>query len=1354
VSPPFWKPSALLRALACTGLLSAAYGTAFAQQLPVKSYTTVDGLAHDRVMRIVRDSRGFLWFCTVDGLSRFDGAEFTTYRTEQGLPFPFINDLLEIRPGEYWLATNGGGVVRLDLRNDRGAAGRPVRSRFTAYAVAERPAANRVHVLRRDRSGCVWAGTESGLFSVEESGTELRFRAIDLGPVSTAAHDVVVGALLEDRGGSLWIGTSEGVVRRSPDGRFSHYAGASGFGERLVRSLLEDTEGNIWMSQQATLTVLESHSLGVRAVRRFTAADGLVGEIVRTAFRSAEGRIWIGSSAALNELHGSGFYSYTEAQGVGGAINSLAEDSEGNLWIGTDLVGALRVARNGFVSFNQRDGLLHPWITSIFESAAGELHAAGGGELTVSRFDGRRFVSVAPRLPATVGRTSAFGPRPLMQDHAGEWWAGTSGGLYRFGRLPRIEELARVQPKTVYGVRQGLPTDDVAGLFEDSHGDLWVTTTGPAGAALTRWQRATGTFERYGEREGWPRAGRPSAIGEDAHGNLWIGFRDGGLARHAHGRSTLFTKADGLPAGEISTIHLDRSRRLWVASTEGGLASIEDPTASRPRFVVYTTAQGLSSNWIRCLAEDKWGRLYLGTVRGIDRLTPETGRVKHYDTADGLAGSEVLAAFADRGGSLWFGTFQGLSRFRPEPDRPRPPPTISITGLRIAGVAQPVFELGESELPWRELGPDQDHVEVRFFGLGEALRYQYKLEGPDRAWSVPSAQRMVDYPSLAPGTYRFLVRAVDADGVVSPQPASLSFTILPPLWRRLSFIAVVAVLVGSAVLAFRGYRAARIKELKAALGDSQALANELSVQRADLSQAHQVLALEYAITGILAEAATPVQAAPRILRAICESFGWQLGAIWDVDPQTHVLHCMDVWHESGAPAAAFAEQTRGTVFPPGEGLPGRVLQSGQAHWITELSQDDNFPRSAAAAQGGLRSAVGLPVLLRGEVVGVLEFFSRDRRDPHAEQIRMMSTIGSDVGQLMQRKRAEEALRESELRFRTFAETASDAIVTVDGAGTIVFVNPATERVFGHPAGDLVGEDLVALMPEYMRHAHRAGFERYQQTGRRHLSWIAVELPGLHRDGHEIPLEVSFGEFASDGRRYFTGIVRDVRDRKRAEEALRRSREERLAELERVRKRIATDLHDDIGSSLTRISILSEVVRQRVDRDDSPVTGPLSVIAESSRDLVDAMSDIVWAINPKKDHLHDLTQRMRRFAADTFTARNITLRMRLPDAEEEVPLGANLRREVFLIFKEAVNNMVRHAACTEAEVELTLDGGRLRLRLRDNGEGFDPDQESEGHGLLSMRDRARGIGGEFRLSSRPGHGTIIELSIALERPSPV
>jgi signal transduction histidine kinase len=107
-----------------------------------------------------------------------------------------------------------------------------------------------------------------------------------------------------------------------------------------------------------------------------------------------------------------------------------------------------------------------------------------------------------------------------------------------------------------------------------------------------------------------------------------------------------------------------------------------------------------------------------------------------------------------------------------------------------------------------------------------------------------------------------------------------------------------------------------------------------------------------------------------------------------------------------------------------------------------------------------------------------------------------------------------------------------------------------------------------------------------------------------------------------------------------------------------------------------------VILQRTDRQDLPLTAPLSKIAGASRELVDAMSDIVWAINPQKDQLRDLTQRMRRFASDSFTARNIRFQLRLPNEDEDIRIYASLRREVFLIFKESVNNMVRHSGCTE------------------------------------------------------------------------
>jgi PAS domain S-box-containing protein len=345
-----------------------------------------------------------------------------------------------------------------------------------------------------------------------------------------------------------------------------------------------------------------------------------------------------------------------------------------------------------------------------------------------------------------------------------------------------------------------------------------------------------------------------------------------------------------------------------------------------------------------------------------------------------------------------------------------------------------------------------------------------------------------------------------------------------------------------------------------------------------------------------------------------------------------------------------------------------------------------------------------------------------------------------------------ATRESEERFRTVAETASDAIITIDEDSQIIFVNPATEKIFGYRAENLIGASLTILMPEYLRHLHEAGFARYVHTGEKHLSWEAIELPGLHQDGREIPLELSFGQFTKDARQYFTGIARDITERKRAAEALQHAREERMRELERVRKRIASDLHDDIGSSLTQISLLSEVAQQRMGKADSALTEPLTMIASSSRELVDAMSDIVWAINPQKDHLSHLCQRMRTLAIDVFSASNIEFQFLDPDDEAELHIGANLRREVFLIFKESINNIAKHSRCANARAEFRADNLRMFLLVSDDGCGFDTTSEHDGHGLVSLRERSQAMGGTLELRSQPGVGTTMTLEVPLnEQP---
>jgi PAS domain S-box-containing protein len=1146
-----------------------------AEQLPIKSYTTADGLARDSISRIVQDSRGFLWFATAEGLSRFDGYKFTNYGVEQGLPNRNINDLLETRSGMYWIATSAGlcrfnpnGTARAYVNEPAPTAS--AEPMFSVYHSPGSARAQSINVLLEDRVGMVWYGTDEGLFRLEQTGSVWKPQAIDIRLPHEFADDTHINALAEDSTGSLWIGTMSGLYRRRPDGVVERYTTQHGLPANNVRALLADRAGSLWAGTPLGLvTLVANPDLGRTIVARTYSVPN-----VNALLQTANGKLLV-SSNGLAELdltvaaESRTLLHYAKATGLSDSIQAFAEDRAGNLWIGTTSEGAMKWARNGFTSYSEVDGLSGSRIAAIFENQAGELCVIAGDPISpFNRFDGKSFSLTGVKQPLGEGHSWGW-YQAGFQDHAGDWWIPTADGLYRYAALPSAAALA-TKPKAIYTTADGLPGNHVFRLYEDSRGDIWIGTISPKRDTLSRWDRATNKIHFFPQQGGELLQTAPTAFREDAKGNIWIGFYNGGLARYREGRFKLYSSSDGVPAGQVRGLTLDHAGRLWVATTQGGLGRIDDPTIEQPHFATLTTADGLSSNQITSLTEDRQGRLYVGTGRGVDQLDPATGHVRHFTIADGLPNDYINAAFTDHLGVLWFGTLRGLARFAPRSSQAPVAPSIMLSALRIAGLPYRLSELGETTVPQLELSPTQNQLQVDFFsigfGAGETLRYQYMLEGADRNWSLPSAERTVSFPRLAPGTYRFLVRAVNADGVSSEVPASIAFRILPPIWRRWWFLTLAALLLGGFVLALDRYRVARLKELNAALGES--------------------------------------------------------------------------------------------------------------------------------------------------------------------------------------KIAEQAARESEERFRTLAETASDAIITIDEDSQIIFVNPATEKVFGYLSQELIGASLTMLMPEYLRHLHEAGFSRYVRTGEKHLSWQAMELPGLHKTGREVPLELSFGEFTRDGRRYFTGIVRDITERKRAAEALQHSREERMRELERVRKRIASDLHDDIGSSLTQISLLSEVAQQRLDHDGSALSEPLAMIANSSRELVDSMSDIVWAINPQKDHLSDLCQRMRTHASDVFTAGNIKFRFQSPDDETELHLGANLRREVFLIFKESINNIAKHSQCANAAIEFHADERALLLAVSDDGCGFDTADENEGHGLVSMRERSREMGGSLDMVSQAGAGTTMTLKVPL------
>src|SRR5262245_35682564 len=220
--------------------LAAAPPSIRAERLPLRNYRSADGLPHDRIKSIFRDSRGFLWFCTVEGLGRFDGHHFERYGVDDGLPSQSINDIIETAAGVYWIASNGGGVSRFDAD----------RRTFTSVRLAEAYLSNRVNAVRLDRNGRLWAGTDAGLFWLDLQASP----AAPHREVLPAESGLGVTRLLSGSDGSVWIASLRGVTRRWPSGALRAYH-ISVDGRWPVRAMFEDSAGRLWIAGDRGLVV-------------------------------------------------------------------------------------------------------------------------------------------------------------------------------------------------------------------------------------------------------------------------------------------------------------------------------------------------------------------------------------------------------------------------------------------------------------------------------------------------------------------------------------------------------------------------------------------------------------------------------------------------------------------------------------------------------------------------------------------------------------------------------------------------------------------------------------------------------------------------------------------------------------------------------------------------------------------------------------------------------------------------------------------------------------------------------------------------------------------------------------------
>jgi PAS domain S-box-containing protein len=316
-----------------------------------------------------------------------------------------------------------------------------------------------------------------------------------------------------------------------------------------------------------------------------------------------------------------------------------------------------------------------------------------------------------------------------------------------------------------------------------------------------------------------------------------------------------------------------------------------------------------------------------------------------------------------------------------------------------------------------------------------------------------------------------------------------------------------------------------------------------------------LLKLEHAVACVLAQVPEPTRAYSRLLEAIGAALGWEFAAAWEVTVEG-TMRCAATWSAGGVDSAALAAASWELAFCRGEGLPGRVWATGRPAGIPELAAEESLPRLAAARHAGLRSALCFPVRGASSVIGAIELFARQPRRSDRAVLATTTSLGRHIGQHVERRRAQRALHDSDARKSAILDAAFDCVITMDHRGRVVEVNAATERTFGHLASAMAGRELAELIiPPELRAAHRRGLERYLQTGRTSVLGRRIELTGVRADGKRFPVELAITRPRLDGPPLFIGYLRDITERRRAEDDLRALAEEQAA-LRRVATAVA------------------------------------------------------------------------------------------------------------------------------------------------------------------------------------------------------
>lgn len=801
-------PTPLLLALqlliAAVMLCARAEANSAPRNLHFERFSTEQGFSVGSVEVIFQDSQGYMWFGGPDGLTQYDGYNFTTYRNKPNdqlsLSSNSVWDIFEDRQGVLWITTDLG-LNRFDrnkasfahFKNDpndpKSLCGDITRNMeedaqgnlwiatynglaqfdaqrqvFTCYSKDTSKKntlqSNEISRIFMDHSGKLWFGTESGkLYSMDSATHQIEM-------FSAYPSNPAIASIFQDRDGFLWVGTSGNGLSRvdTTSGAIKHFAytlnNPNGISHPTVKDIAEDEQGNLWLATEFGLDLLNRETLEFAHYVHDPAQKGsLASSTVRSLFVDVNKDLWVGNfPTGLNYLDTSNLAFKTYHHDTKDpntfprkSVLSIKEDSKGNLWLGTD-----------------------------------------GGGLSYFNRTTNQFTNYLPD-PSNPEAISAPAVLSIEEDTDGTLWLGTwDGGLNHFdpktGKVLKIYRFNPQQPGS-------LGSDKAWSVFRDSKNNLWVSTIG---GGLNRFDRSTETFIQYREQQDGKSATVFWSVYEDHLGQIWTA--SDGLAKYNPEKDNFFfyksdpNNTDTISSNSALDIAEDKQQRLWIATRGGGLNMFE-PTSGK--FTHITEKDGLHSDIIMSIEPDSEGNLWLGSTAGLIRFNPTKSQFLYYNEKNGLQGDHfnIGTSIKTKAGEMVVGGTNGFTIFDPTKLQINTYiPRVAIVDFQIFN--KPVI-VGEPDSPLTKHISQTDEITLNYdqsvFSFSfSAMSYRnstenkfaYILEGFEEKWNyVNSNRRNATYTNLNPGTYTFRVKASNNQGLWNDVGRSITLHILPPPWK-------------------------------------------------------------------------------------------------------------------------------------------------------------------------------------------------------------------------------------------------------------------------------------------------------------------------------------------------------------------------------------------------------------------------------------------------------------------------------------------------------------------------------------------------------------------------------------------